>query len=296
MTDRVIDFSDEPAKLSVRNYLLIVEKNGEEKITIPLNEIAVLVVSHPQVIYTQSVLAGIASAGGTFITCDDKHVPVGMLLPIDAHFSQVERFAKQAQASEPTRKRLWQQLIIAKIEAQGNLLKEIRDDDFGLLEMAKKVKSGDTDNFEGQASRIYWPALFDDRTFTRERYGNDQNRFLNYGYTVLRATVARGICASGLHPSLGIHHHNKYDTFCLASDLMEPFRPIIDKVVVNIVDEYGKDAPVDKETKGALLSVLLGRFPLDGDQRTLFEIVSRTASSLAQVFTGERKDLVLPEI
>ena len=288
--------SEGPAKLSASNFLLVIKRDGCDEVTVPLAELGVIVVSHPQVVYTQSVLSGLAQAGGTFITCDEKHVPVGILLPIAAHFAQTERFRKQAEAPEPTRKRLWQQIIKAKIKAQGQLLMDLRKNDYGLIELSKTVKSGDTDNVEAQASKRYWPRLFEDPDFSRERYGEDQNRFLNYGYAILRAIIARGICAAGLHPSLGLHHHNKYDSFCLASDLMEPFRPFVDRVVFDVVEEFGKNAPMDKEVRGRLLSAFLGRLVFEKEERTFFEIAERTASSLAQVFTDERKDLILPEI
>ena len=296
MVDRVIDLSEESAKLSVRNFLLHIKRDEKETVTIPLAEIAVIVVSHPMVTYTQSVLSGLCISGGAFITCDEKHLPVGILLPIAANYVQTERFAQQAKASEPTKKKLWQQVTKAKVKAQGKLLDELHKDDAGLLELAKKVLSGDTSNIEAQASQRYWKNIFNNPKFRRERFAKDQNRFLNYGYTVLRAIVARGICAAGLHPSLGIHHHNKYDAFCLASDLMEPFRALVDKSVVKIANEFGDDAPMDKEVKGALLSTFLQRFELDGESRTLFDIAFKTASSLAQVYAGEKKKLVLPEI
>ncbi|MFH1515802.1 MAG: type II CRISPR-associated endonuclease Cas1 [bacterium] len=294
--DRVIDFSEEPASLSVRNFLLHIKRDEKETVTIPLAEISVMVVSHPRVTYTQSVLAGLCMTGGTFITCDEKHLPVGILLPIAANFAQTERFTQQANVSEPTKKRLWQQVVKAKITAQAKLLNDLHGDDFGMLEFVGKVHSGDSGNIEAQASRLYWQILFNNPDFKRDRVRNDQNRFLNYGYTVLRAIVARGICAAGLHPSLGIHHHNRYDAFCLASDLMEPLRPSVDRVVVKIVDEFGADAPMDKEVKGALMSAFLERYELDGESRTLFDIAAKTASSLVQVFAGESNKLVLPEI
>ncbi len=294
--DRILDFSEEPASLSMRIGLLVIERKDKPELTIPFSDIAVIMTSHPQVHYSNAVLASLAQAGGAFIVCNEKYLPVGMLLPLVGHSTQAERFAAQANASLPACKQMWKQVIKAKVKAQGMLLKELHGKDMGLVAMAQKVRSGDPDNIEGQASRRYWPAIFGDKSFKRKREADDQNRFLNYGYTVLRAIVARAICAAGLHPSLGIHHHNRYDAFCLADDLMEPFRPIVDRAVVNYVNEKGKDAAMDKDAKAALISALTARFELDGDQRTLFDILSRTASSLAGVFEGERTELVLPEI
>jgi len=316
MTDRIIDIADEPASLSVHLGRLVIRRRGpprtyplfeggsdgtddtdfEPTVTLPLTDLAVLVVSNPQVHYTHAVVAGIASAGGAMIACNEKHLPVGMLLPLEGHFTQSERFAKQAQASAPTCKQIWKQIVKAKVRAQGRLLVELHGDDAGLIVLAKRVTSGDTSNIEAQASRKYWLALFKDPAFRRDRDEPDQNRILNYGYAVLRAIVARAVCAAGLHPSLGVHHHNRYDAYCLADDLMEPFRPIVDRAVVKWLETHEPDAPLDREGKAALLESLTRRFDLGGEKRTLFDIVTRAASSLADVLAGERKSLVLPEI
>ena len=296
MTERIIDISETPARLSVRYEQLVVEREDEPKETVPLSELAVLVVSNPRVIYTHAVLCGLAAAGGVLITCDERHMPIGMMLPLQAHYVQAERFALQAQAPLPTKKRLWQQIVQAKVRAHGSCLKELRGDDGGLNALASRVRSGDPDNLEARASRLYWTALFDDPAFRRDRDAEDQNRLLNYGYAVLRAIVARAACACGLHPSLGLHHHNRYDAFCLADDLMEPFRPFIDRAVARLIDEDGPHASLDRDTKRALLQALTGRITLAGEERTIFDVAARCASSLAAVFAGERKRLILPEI
>jgi len=297
MIERVIDISDKPARLRVKLDQLVLDRDGDESpATVPLDEIGVLVVSHPQVTFTHAVLSGIAARNGACVVCDEKHMPVGMLLPLESHHLQSERFAVQAAASLPTKKRLWQQLIRAKVTAQGRLLEQLRDNDHGLIAMASRVRSGDPDNVEGTASRRYWPFLFNDPAFRRDRDADDQNRNLNYGYAVLRAIVARAICAAGLHPSLALHHHNRYDTFRLASDLMEPFRPLVDRAVALYVQQRRPHAPFDKKAKSALLTALTGRLVIQGEERSLFDVATRTASSLAQVFLGERKDLNLPDI
>jgi CRISPR-associated protein Cas1 len=296
MRDRILDFSEEPASLSMRIGLLVIERKDKPEVTIPFDEIAVMITSHPMVRYSNAVLSSLAQAGGAFIVCNEKYLPVGMLLPLVGYSTQAERFSAQANASSPVCKNLWKQIVQAKIKAQGNLLKELYGNDRGLTNLSKRIRSGDTDNIEGQASRRYWPTLFGDGDFRRDRAKEDQNRLLNYGYTVLRAITARAVCGSGLHPSLGIHHHNRYDAFCLADDLMEPFRPIVDKAVVKIVDEKGEDVPLEKDTKAVLIGALIERFNLDGEQRTLFDIISRTSASLAQVFEGKAKGLVLPDL
>lgn len=295
MTDRIVDISEEPARLSVRYANLVVEMEEDEPVTVPFADLAVLVVSHPQVSLTHAVLSGLADAGGVFVACDGKRLPVGMLLPLVGHFTQAERFEQQASVSLPTRKRLWQQIVRAKLRAQACLLSEVCGSDHGVSALIPRVRSGDPDNIEGQASRRYWPALFAGEAFCRDRFGPPPNPHLNYGYAVLRAVVARAVCAAGLHPSLGLHHHNRYDAFRLADDLMEPFRPIVDRAVVNLIRRHGPNAPLDRNTKAEILAALSRRMPLNGEWRTLFDVTARTASSLAAVFEGKRNDLLLPE-
>ena len=295
MTDRILEISDEPARLAVRNSLLVIRRASGEEVTIPLADLAVLVVSHPQVSYTQAVLAGLVAQGGAFVTCNPQHLPVGMLLPLDAHYIQAERFAVQVGASLPLRKRLWREIVRAKVRAQGLLLSTIHGNDAGLIALATQVRSGDPSNIEAQASRRYWPALFANLGFRRDRDAQDQNRLLNYGYTILRAATARAICAAGLHPSLGVHHHNRYDAFRLADDLMEPFRPRVDQVVVSIVRQDGPTAPLDQGRKERLVKSITGRLDLRGESRTLFDSLARAATSLAGVYGGTLKKLTLPD-
>lgn len=296
MTDRIIDLSDEPAYLHVNLDRLVIERKDREPVTLPLADLAALVVSHPQIRLSQAVLSRAAAAGASLIVCDNRRMPIGMLLPLEQNHIQGHRFLKQAQASVPTKKQLWKQIIKAKIKAQANLLKELCGGDQGLSRLIPSVKSGDKTNCEAQASRIYWPVLFDNPLWHRDREADDQNRHLNYGYAVLRAIVTRAICASGLHPSLGLHHHNRYNAFCLADDLMEPFRPIVDRVVVLWTKENDPSEPLNRLSKSALLKPLTGRFLIEGEARTLFDILTRTAQSLASAYEGSEKRLYLPEL
>ena len=322
MTNRVLDLSDRPARLSVRNSLLVIQfasapvtkqpienaDAGDRKVyrsehagdpnefTIPLTDIGVLIVSHPQVSYSHAVLSGIAVSGAVFVTCNEKHMPVSMLLPLVSHSLQTERFAAQAKLPVPVQKRAWQQIVQAKILAQGRLLKERTQSDHGLDAISKKVKSGDTGNVEARAARIYWGKLFGEREFRRDADGDGLNACLNYGYAVLRAVVARSLCGAGLHPSLGIHHHNRYDAFCLADDLMEPFRPLVDREVANLQDAHGEDVELDKKSKQIILGALLGRFTAENESRTLFDWISRSAGSLASAIQGSGERLELPVV
>lgn len=296
MSDRVLDISESAARLSVRYDQLVIEPEEGEATQVPLADLALLIVSHPRVRYTQAVLAGIAAHKGVFIACGKDHMPKAMLLPVEGHYIQAERFAKQTQASLPTRKRLWKDIVRSKIGAQARLLAELHGDDGGVAALAARVRSGDPENVEARAARRYWPLLFADRGFRREREAPNQNRLLNWGYAVLRAMVSRAICAAGLHPSFGLHHQNRYDAFQLADDLMEPFRPLVDRAVFDWVREWGTDTPLDPGTKRHLLEALTARYVAQDESRTLFNWLALTAQSLAQVLTGGRKDLLLPEL
>ena len=281
-------------RLSVRHSNLVVRRADDSDISLPLDDVAVVVASHPAVSLTHAVLAGLAAAGATFVSCDDRRLPVGMMLPLQGNFVQAERLAAQAAASRPTAKRLWQSIVRAKIAAQSAALRLETGDDAGLAAMVARVRSGDPDNIEAQAARRYWRLFFEDPEFERNRAAEDINGVLNYGYTVLRAMTARAICAAGLHPCFGLHHHNRYSQFTLADDLMEPFRPVVDRAARDVVRTFGSDATVDKQTKAVVFEHLLARYELDGERRTLFDILARLATSLVAVFEGRADELCLP--
>ena len=297
MIDRIIEIAN-PARLSVRDSQLVIERVQGEQLSLPfstpIREIAVLLLAHPQVTLSQAVLSRIAEAGGSVVTIDGKYLPASMQLPIQAHFLQTERFAKQMQLSLPTRKRLWQQTVRAKIRAQGELLKELYGSDAGLIAMSARVRSDDAGNLEAQAARRYWPLIFGDSKFRRGSEGPDQNRHLDYGYAVLRAAVARALCAAGLHPSIGLRHKNRYDAFCLAADLMEPFRPLIDRRVAQWICDHDATEPLDPATKNWIIGATTVRYVCEQEQRSLFDILLRAANSLAQCVTSETSELDLP--
>lgn len=338
MNNRILDFSEQPAHLNVRNGLLVIgfrsaalqgrttsrettEPNTHLKVgatesetglrsertqdpnehTVPLEDIAVLIASHPQITYSQAVLAGLAAAGGIFVACNQKHMPIAMLLPLESHSTQTERFARQSEMPLPLKKRLWQQIIRAKLRAQARLLRERTGQDWGLAMLVGQVRSGDPKNVEARGARIYWKALFGDDEFRRDYEAEGVNAFLNYGYAVVRAIVARALCGAGLHPGLGLHHHNRYNPFCLADDLMEPLRPVVDRTVARLNDTRSADlpassVPLDKEAKKAILESLLARFTFENESRTLFDWIGRTASSLAAVIEGQAEKLDIPNL
>ncbi|MEW5772416.1 MAG: type II CRISPR-associated endonuclease Cas1 [Thermodesulfobacteriota bacterium] len=294
MTSRVIDIGDVPVRMSVRGDLLVLRSGEKQETAIPPDEVGALIVSNPQASLTNAVLARLTAAGAALVFCDERHQPCGMVLPLAAHRTQAERFAAQAAATLPMKKQAWMQVAKAKILAQARLLKARRGTDGGLAAMAAKVRSGDPDNQEARAARKYWPLAFGPG-FTRDTDGGGLNSWLNYGYAVLRAVVARAICGAGLHPSLGLHHHNRYDTFCLASDLMEPYRPLVDGCVAALRGVYG-DRELDKEIKRDILAALAGEIRAGGQSRTLFSLAAQTASSLVEYYVGNRKRLFFPAL
>jgi CRISPR-associated protein Cas1 len=299
MIDRIIEIAN-PARLIVRDSQLVIERTQTDQLslpfTTPISEIAVLLLAHPQVILSQAVLSRIAEAGGSVVTIDGKFLPASMLLPVQAHFLQTERFAKQMQISLPTQKRLWQEIVRAKIRAQGELLKELRGTDGGLVAMAARVRSDDAGNLEAQAARGYWSQIFNDPKFRRGSEEPNQNRHLDYGYTVLRAAVARALCATGLHPSIGLRHKNRYNAFCLAADVMEPFRPLIDRRVSQWIVDHDAAEPLGTQAKSWLIGATTSRYVFEREERSLFDILLRTANSLAKCVTGESREIAIPSL
>jgi CRISP-associated protein Cas1 len=295
MTDRVIEISERPARLKARGELLVIHLDGEEEITVPFAELSAVIATHPQMTISQAALAGLSRNAVLFVACDGEFMPVGMFLPTEGHFTQADRFEAQTSASLPKRKRLWQSVVRAKIKAQAALLNRLHGDDIGLSRLIDKVQSGDPENVEAQASQRYWRFLFKDKSFRRDPAAQDQNRMLNYGYAVLRAATARAVCGAGLHPSFGLHHQNKYDNFRLASDLMEPFRPMVDEIAFRLVEKNGKVALMTSQVKAELVAVLSCRVVMDGEKRTVTDALSRLAVSLVNVFERKVETLALPE-
>lgn len=296
MSNRILDISDQAVYLSVRGEILVLSAGQDELDAIPVADLAAVITSHPQVRFSQAVLARLANAGVAFISCDEKRMPVSMLLPIRGHWSQTERFARQATFSMPKRKRLWQKVVRAKIQSQGSALRHFYGLDYGLGPMVRRVGSGDPANVEAQASRRYWLVVFDDPDFRRSADDDVRNSLLNYGYAVLRGATARALTGAGLHPSVGLHHKNKLNAYPLADDMMEPFRPCVDRAVVTLWREFGNKAVLDAQAKRRLLDAVTRRYVADGEQRTLFDILARTAQSLAGIVMGEEREIYLPEL
>jgi CRISPR-associated protein Cas1 len=298
MGDRIVEIGN-PARLSVRDSQLVIERKGLLPFLTPVSGITALLLAHPQVTLTQAVFSRLAEAGAIVVTIDSQYRPAAMSLPLQSNSLQSERIAAQAELLPVLRKRLWTQIVQAKVRAQGRLLRELHGSDGGLTPMSKRVRSGDPDNLEAQVARRYWGLLFGSARFRRGADqtldGPDQNRHLDYGYTVLRATVARAVCAAGLHPSLGLRHHNRYDPFCLASDMMEPLRPMIDRRVVLWLREHDPASPLDFAAKKWLIEATTMRYWWDREQRAFPDIVVRIASSLAAALTRQETRIDMPE-
>lgn len=297
--ERIIDLSDARTFISMRNEQLVLRVDEGDDVTVPLAELAALVLTGPRITATQPALAGVMRHGGSIIVCDDAHQPAGMMLPLNANTLQTQRMIAQFRASVPTGKRIWKQIVQRKILAQAATLEAIHREDAGLRTLIPKVRSGDPTNVEGQAAQRYWIVLFADPMFRRRREAEDQNRLLNYGYAVLRAAVGRAICAAGLHPSIGVHHRGRNNPWCLADDLMEPYRPLVDRVVVDLVQQLGRDVALDRETKPHLVGVLHRRLRhgrrSQEEERTVFDWIARSAASLAQVFLDQAEEVFFPD-
>ncbi len=291
MTDRVLDISNGPARLSIRNGLLVVETEGIERDAIPCAELASVLISHPHVTLTQFVLTKLADAGTILVTCDEKFAPASMVLPLGAHHAQAERFRRQAAMPLPKKKRVWQSIVQAKIRAQASVLETAFGTDDGLRALIPHVASGDSGNVEARAARHYWSRLFDDGKFRRRNEDDTRNHLLNYGYAVLRSMTARALCGAGMHPTFTIFHTNVHNPFGLADDFMEPFRPLVDRTAWCM----GATA-LDTESKTRLIESLLARYLAGNEDRALPDILNKLARSFAGIVMGEEDKLWLPEI
>jgi CRISPR-associated protein Cas1 len=296
MLRKTIEIATPGTRLSVSHRQLVIERPDLPKATVSIKDLGVLVVDDGRASYTQAVFIECLSAGATVIVTGRDHLPMGMMLPMEGHHALTERHWAQVEAGAPLRKRLWQALIAAKLRQQGRVLREIHGEDAGLTALAGRVRSGDPDNFEAQGAQRYWPKLFG-RDFRRDRAADDTNALLNYGYAIVRAACARALVASGLIPSLGVWHRNRANPFCLADDLLEPWRPLVDWKVRGLL-RLGEPAPSldDRPTRAALLSIFNDTV-LVGDRRwPLLLGIQQSAASLAKALTqNDRRALLVPE-
>ena len=292
MIGRVVEVASEGRHLARLRGLMTVSRNGVEDARVPLDDIGVLLCNARGLSYSNDLMTELARRGVAVVLCGANYLPTAWLWPLEGHHIQAMRMRCQLEASLPLRKRLWQRIVREKIAQQSNVLELLQLNSGSVKAMARRVRSGDPDNVEAQAARRYWPLLFGD-DFRRDRYGGGPNPFLNYGYTVLRAAVARAVVAAGLHPSLGIHHHNRSNPMCMVDDLMEPFRPFVDYTSVRLVAESKKE--LTPESKQALAEVLTMDMHTERGTTPLQTCIERAAQSLAQSFETGKPSLVFPD-
>lgn len=266
--------------------------------TIPIEDIGVVVLDNRQITLTHGLLEALLENNCAVITCDSKGMPVGLLLPLYGNTTQNERFRRQIDASLPLKKQLWQQTVKTKISNQAAILSRHSTENTRCMSIwVNEVKSGDTDNMEARAAAFYWKVLLRDIPgFTRDKDGIPPNDLLNYGYAILRAIVARALVCSGLLPTLGIHHHNRYNAYCLADDIMEPYRPYVDDLIMKIINDGIDYQEITKEIKTRLLSIPTIEVNIAGKKSPLFVAMSQTTASLYKCFAGESRRILYPEI
>lgn len=299
MIKRTLYFGN-PAYLSLKNEQLVIKlptyddcPNLANLKTIPIEDVGVVVLDNRQITITQGVLEALLENNCAVITCDSCRMPVGLLLPLSGNTTQNERFRTQLDASLPLQKQLWQQTVQTKILNQASVLHKMRGSEVrNMKKWAAQVRSGDVDNMEARAAVYYWANLFTE--FKRDRDGETPNDLLNYGYAILRAVVARGLVGSGMLPTFGIHHHNRYNAYCLADDIMEPYRPYIDRLVVELYDSGVRE--LDTNAKAKLLSIPVLDVTIDGNRSPLMIAVGQTTASLYKCFSGESRKISYPEI
>lgn len=299
-----------PVYLSLRDEQLVIKLPEVEKsqslpesfkkqseVTKPIEDIGVVVLDNRQITITSGALETLLENNCAVITCDGKSMPVGLMLPLYGNTTQNERFRQQVDVSLPLKKQLWQQTIKSKIDNQASVLHDCVGEEIKCMRVwANDVRSGDPDNLEARAAAYYWRNLFPQiETFTRDREGVPPNNLLNYGYAILRAIVARGLVTSGLLPTLGIHHHNRYNAYCLADDVMEPYRPYVDELVIEIVKSEMDYSQLTKDLKAKLLSIPTIEVRIGGQRSPLMVAVGQTTASLYKCFSGELRRIIYPE-
>ncbi|MCW5908815.1 MAG: type II CRISPR-associated endonuclease Cas1 [Chitinophagales bacterium] len=305
--------------------------NEKDVITVPIEDIGVVVLDNKQITLSHAVMDALLQNNAAIITCNDQHMPSGMFLNLNGHHTQTEKFKAQLEASEPLKKQLWQQTVSAKLKNQGRLLKQLaassalrapsregegnknnrakrlEDAAEWLLSFSREVKSGDGDNHEARGAAIYWQNIFSgclppsgggkgEVEFRRERFGSPPNNLLNYGYSILRGVVARALVASGALPTLGIFHRNKYNAYCLADDIMEPYRPYVDKIVYRIITSGEDWNELTPNIKKYFLEIPATDILIDDEQSPLMVGLQRTTASLMRCFEGQTRKIAFPEI
>ena len=294
MIGRIVEVADDKRHLFMsRGFMVVQDTEGERKELgqVPLDDIAAVIANAHGLSYTNNLLVALAERGAPFVLCAANHNAVGMLLPIDGNHHQGRRFDAQIEATKPTTKRLWAEIVRSKLEQQASALEAMGSPTAPLSALVAKVRSGDPDNLEAQGARRYWGLLFGEK-FRRDQDLGGLNAMLNYGYTVLRTATARAVIAAGLHPTLGLHHSNDSNPMRLVDDLMEPFRPVIDMKVWQL--QHGDEAEITPDTKRAMVRTLYDDMQTSAGATPVMVCMQKLATSLAQVYMGEREKLDLP--
>src|SRR4030066_607545 len=313
MIKRTLYFSN-PAYLSKKDEQLVItypsddkdeDKEQEEdkyksrlkQNSVPIEDIGIVILDNQQITLSHGLIASLLENNTALVTCDNTHHPTGLLLPLESNQVQSERFQAQIEASVPLKKQLWQQTISAKINNQAGLLRKRKVQYKNMLYWAKEVRAGDPDNFEGRAAAYYWKNIFPpELEFERDRHGMPPNNLLNYGYAILRAIVARALVGSGLLPTLGIHHHNKYNAYCLADDIMEPYRPFVDEIVYEIIDNGEDFEELSTSIKKQLLELPVKEIIIANESSPLMVGLQSTTASLVKCFESDNRKIIYPEI
>lgn len=298
MIKRTLYFGN-PCSLRVKNDQLEIElKEEDKKVTsVPIEDVGIVILDNPQITLTQVVIRSLNTNNAAIISCDESHLPHGLMLPMYSHHTFTEKVRFQVDASVPLKKNLWQQTVVAKIRNQARMLEITGGKGNILEEWSKQVRSGDPDNMESRAASYYWPNLFNNlEKFRRHRFGGPPNNLLNYGYAVLRAVIARSMVASGLIPAIGIHHRNKYNPYCLVDDIMEPYRPFVDRLVIDAFDQFQQLDELTKEIKKHILQVPVIDVVIEDKSSPLMVGAQRTTASLAACFEGTSRKLLYPEM
>ena len=301
MIKRTLHFSN-PAYLSLKErqmmidlpHLKVLDENAGKKCA-PIEDIGIVVLDHPQITITHGCMEALLENNAVLVVCDKSHHPAGLLLPVEGHETQSERYRAQLEASQPLKKQLWQQTVQAKILNQAAVLAQRGIEIDNMLYWARSVRSGDPDNYEGRAAAYYWRYVFPPQVdFLRGREGGPPNNLLNYGYAILRAIVARALVCSGLLPTLGIHHHNKYNAYCLADDIMEPYRPFVDEIVLRIIDNGEDFTELSNSIKSQLLGIASVDVEFEKSRSPLMVGVQNTTASLARCFELKARKITYP--
>lgn len=293
MIKRTIDIS-KPSYLHLQDKQLLIDQKGETVGKVPVEDLGILILEHPGITITQGAILACQQNKVAVVFCDERHLPYSVLLPLsEGNHLHCKVLRQQIEISLPTQKRLWKEIIQEKIRGQALTLKYFDKNDQDVLLLAKKVKSGDSGNLEAQASRKYWPLLFG-KKFRRDYEADGANALLNYGYSVVRAIIARAIVGTGLHPALGLFHHNQYNGLALADDLMEPFRPWVDRIVCQILQE-NPQAQVNKESKQKLLELPAKQVLWKKKEMSLMVVSHLLAARLKQAYEDPSLSLVWPE-